>query len=402
MTFLSLLALCAVSFQSPTFKLVFPPEARHNHGSCIVEVPNGDLLVCWYRGSGERTADDCEIVGARLRKGAKDWSAPFPMADTPGFPDTNSCMTIGKDGVLRLFYGTVQSNQWESTLLKMRESRDFRKPGPPVWSWERVVHFKPGPEFAEITKRDLFTAWGPTLQNLPQEERARLQTLGEAIIKRAQDKLSQRLGWMARAHPFWLDDRRLLLPLYSDGFDFSLMAITEDGGVTWKVSAPIIGAGNVQPSVTRRKDGTLVAYFRDNGPPPNRVMVSESRDEGMTWSPVRDTEIVDTGAGVEALRLKSGRWLFINNDTEKDRYRLSIHVSEDEGRTWKLARRLEDDPPGSEQGSYSYPSIIQTRDGAIHATYSYSGRKLPGSPKGESIKHVRFTEEWLLAGVTGR
>jgi predicted neuraminidase len=395
-----LIALALLQTQSaPVSQLIFAPEKRHNHGSCIVEVPNGEFLVCWYRGSGERTADDCEIVGARLRKGGRTWSEPFPMADTPGFPDTNSCMTVGEDGVLRLFYGTVQSNQWESTLLKMRESRDFKKPGPPVWAWERAVHFKPGPEFAETTRRELFKAWAPSLQSLPADQRARLETLGQAIIKRAEDKLSQRLGWMARAHPFWLDEKRLLLPLYSDGFDFSLMAITDDSGHNWKVSAPIIGAGNVQPSVVRRKDGTLVAFFRDNGPPPQRVMVSESRDEGMTWSEVRDSDVVDTGAGVEALKLKSGRWVLINNDTERGRYRLSLHVSDDEGRTWKTARRLEDDPPGPDQGGYSYPSIIQSRDGAIHVTYSHKGRKMGGVEPGESIKYVRFTEQWLLEGL---
>ena len=35
-----------------------PLEHLHNHGSCVVEAPNGDLLVCWFNGSGERQADD--------------------------------------------------------------------------------------------------------------------------------------------------------------------------------------------------------------------------------------------------------------------------------------------------------------------------------------------------------
>ncbi|HAV62886.1 MAG TPA: hypothetical protein DCY13_11040, partial [Verrucomicrobiales bacterium] len=51
-------------------ELIFPPETWHNHGSCIVEAPNGDLIVCWFHGSGERTADDVKIEGARLKKGA--------------------------------------------------------------------------------------------------------------------------------------------------------------------------------------------------------------------------------------------------------------------------------------------------------------------------------------------
>src|SRR5262245_38821603 len=58
-------------------ELVFPLEHWHNHASMIVEAPNGDLLVCWFHGSGERTADDVVIRGARLRKGAKTWSEPL-------------------------------------------------------------------------------------------------------------------------------------------------------------------------------------------------------------------------------------------------------------------------------------------------------------------------------------
>ena len=39
-----------------------------------------------------------------------------------------------------------------------------------------------------------------------------------------------------------------------------------------------------------------------------------------------------------------------------------------------------------------YPSVIQSRDGAIHVTYSYF------TPEGKSIKHVRFNEDWVRAG----
>lgn len=41
-----------------TSELIFPLEHWHNHASTIVELPGGDLLACWFHGSGERTADD--------------------------------------------------------------------------------------------------------------------------------------------------------------------------------------------------------------------------------------------------------------------------------------------------------------------------------------------------------
>ena len=75
-------------------EFIFPLEHWHNHASCIVEAPNGDLLVCWFHGSGERTADDVKIEGARKKRGARAWSPRFTMADTPGYPDTNCAMFI--------------------------------------------------------------------------------------------------------------------------------------------------------------------------------------------------------------------------------------------------------------------------------------------------------------------
>src|SRR5437879_1335842 len=70
-------------------EMIFPLEHWHNHSSSIVELPTGDLLVCWFHGSGERQADDVLIRAARFNKAKAAWSEPFILADTPQFPDTN-------------------------------------------------------------------------------------------------------------------------------------------------------------------------------------------------------------------------------------------------------------------------------------------------------------------------
>src|SRR5688572_8952823 len=70
-------------------ELIFPLEHKHNHGSGIVECPNGDLLVSWYRGSGERSADDVAVYGARKKAGSSEWSEMFVMDDIAGYPDCN-------------------------------------------------------------------------------------------------------------------------------------------------------------------------------------------------------------------------------------------------------------------------------------------------------------------------
>ncbi len=67
-------------------------------------------------------------------------------------------------------------------------------------------------------------------------------------------------------------------------------------------------------------------------------------------------------------------------------------------------RHLELDLPGPAAGSYHYPSLIQARDGTLHASYSYhlARANLPmdadGKPAAKSIKHAHFNEEWVMAG----
>jgi hypothetical protein len=223
------------------------------------------------------------------------------------------------------------------------------------------------------------------------------------VRERAADKFYRRLGWMTRAHPFVLEGQRVIVPLYSDGLSFSLMAISDDWGATWSTSTPIVGVGTIQPTLAQQEDGTLVAYLRDAGTLPKRLQVSRSYDRGKTWTAPVDTDIPNPGAGIEVLTLKNGNWLLIYNDLEERRYRLAVALSDDEGKSWKWKRYLERDESDERLnlGSYHYPSILEARDGTFHASYSYS---LPrsqvefdaaGKPMVKSIKHVHFNEAWI-------
>jgi len=404
--------LCGAVGGSPTSQdtpfleseLIFPLEHWHNHASCIVECPNGSLLVCWYHGSGERTADDVVVLGARQQKHARQWTVPFLMADTPGYPDTNPAMFIDPQKRLWLLWATILANRWETALLKYCISSDYQKAGPPHWGASEVLHVTPGTSFQTSVNAALDEmAASPRPAGEPEDFDKWIQK----NRTRAADKLSCRLGWMPRAHPYILDGKRLIVPLYSDGFDFSLMTLSDDWGKSWFTSTPLVGFGNVQPSLARKRDGTLVAFMRDNGPAPHRLQVSTSIDRGETWSRVVDSDRPDPGAGVEVLVLRDGLWLLINNDLEKGRHRLGASLSEDEGRTWKWTRHLERDTDTDIKtgaGSYHYPSILQARDGTLHASYSFHQKKSDtrlesaGKPATESIKHAHFNEAWIRQG----
>lgn len=379
-------------------ELIFPLEHWHNHASMVVELPNGDLLTCWFHGSGERTADDVVVRGARLKKGTARWSEPFLMADTPGYPDTNATMFVDPRKRLWLMWPTILANEWHTALMKYKIASDYARDGAPRWEASEVLHVTPGDEFATAVSADAdrILASGP--------KEPQIAAYLERRKKDAADKLARRLGWMTRAHPYVLDGTRLIVPLYSDGFDFSLMAITDDWGRTWKTSTPLVGPGNIQPSLARKKDGTLVAYMRDNGPAPKRLMISRSTDRAETWGAVEDTELPNPGSGAEVLVLKNGNWVLVYNDLERDRYSLAVSLSEDEGRTWRWTRHLERDADASDpqrRGQYHYPSVIQAADGTLHVTYSYfvapaaAQKDAEGRLVRKSIKHAHFNEAWI-------
>jgi predicted neuraminidase len=364
-------------------ELIFPLEKWHNHSSSVVELPNGDLLVCWFHGSGERTADDVLIRGARWNHSTGKWSTPFLMADTPGFPETNPVLFLDNKQRLFFLWPLIIAHKWETALMKYRISTDYQQAdGPPRWEFQDNIVLIPKNIVAK-TKEWIgkeAAGSGPVADYAKRE------------IEHAEDEYFSRMGWFTRTHPLQLPSGRIVVPMYSDGFSFGIMALSDDGGYTWNASEPIVGAGCIQPSVVRKKDGTLVAYLRDNGPPPKRAHISYSKDDGVSWTQAVDTEIPNPGTSLEVVRLRNGNWIAVYNDLERGRYSLVAGLSDDEGATWKWKRHLEGSlaAPGTNQ--YHYPSVIQAKDGWIHVTYSYF------VPEGKAIKHVRLNEEWVKAG----
>ena len=362
-------------------ELIFELQEQHVHGSSIVELPNGDLLACWFQGSGERKANDVAIKGARLKKGDLKWSEVFIMADTPGQPDCNPVLFLNKQDKLFLVWVVVQSNEWETSLLKYRTSIDYENSDAPKWDWQDIILLKPGEEFAKEIETKFSENEGKEMAwatHAPLYEKM--------IVNASKDPKKRETGWMTRIHPLIQDDGKILLPLYSDGYNVSIVAISDDDGNNWHGSLPIVGKGNIQPSFVQKEDGTIVAFMRDSGDEPGRIMLAESVDNGKSWSFAKDSDIPNPGASIEAIKLKSGNWLLVYNDVENGRYSLAAALSEDEGATWKWKKHLEN----SKGESFHYPSMIQSIDGKIHLTYSYF---LKGERK--SIKHVSFNEEWI-------
>lgn len=289
-------------------QIIFPLQQEHVHGPSIVELPNGDLLAAWFQGSGERWADDVRIMGSRLPQGDTTWSAPFLMADTPDFPDINPILFMDTKKQLWLMWYPVIANQWETSIPKYRISTDYTKEGAPVWTWQDIILVKPGDktergiqpndkfvldvrrqldEYEDYLKSSLLAKLPKAQQNQWlirwNKYRQDVDSLagGKNMIRSGKMKvdeteqdtalgypLSRRIGWQTKNKPQIIGDR-IIVPLYSDGLNCSLFAMTDDFGQTWQFSNPVIGGIGIQPTMAVSKDGRLSAYLRDNGPPRN-------------------------------------------------------------------------------------------------------------------------------------
>jgi hypothetical protein len=291
-------------------------------------------------------------------------------------PDCNPVVFLNNKGKLFLVWIAVQGNQWEGSILRTRTSTNYNNPGAPVWEWQDNILIKPGKEFEEeITQK---------FKEMPELEHGwagYAPLYDDLIIEASKNKVNRSIGWMTRIKPLILSSGRIILPLYSDGYNLSICAISDDDGESWKASKPIVGRGPIQPALEVRKNGDIVAYMRDSGNAPARVHKSISKDNGESWSYTVKTDIPNE-ASVEILKLKDGRWAFLGNDINDGRYRVVLMLSDDEGETWKWKEYLENDNKQG-GGSYSYPSLIQTADGLLHITYSSRT-----SETQKSIKHL--------------
>ncbi|MGI2292780.1 exo-alpha-sialidase [Paenibacillus sp. GXUN7292] len=135
------------------FDLMCDCGENHIHGSTIVELGNGELLVAWFQGSGEKDGDSTKIMGARLPQGESKWTEPFVMVDVPGFPDINPSLYMDKNERLWLFWYPILANRFETSQPKYvyaekgnyEYASGFKEA--PKWDWQEIMYVNPGDDF---------------------------------------------------------------------------------------------------------------------------------------------------------------------------------------------------------------------------------------------------------------
>lgn len=327
----SVLAIALVaSLEQPVVKAEFVFEQApfpSAHASTIVETPGG-LVAAWFGGTQEKNPD----VGIWLsRFDGSMWSEPVEVANgvQPNgkrYPCWNPVLFQPSNGPLLLFYkvGPSPSEWW--ALVRM--SADAGR------TWSAATKLPPG-------------ILGP-IRAKPVELRPGVLLAGSS---------SEQDGWV----------------VHMERFTGAWTADALGSPRSWEKTGPLNDPkefGAIQPTILVHSASSLQILCRSRQ---GVIVESSSQDEGRAWAHMTATALPNPSAGIDSVRLKDGRFLLVYNPSKTGRERLDIAVSPD-GRIWRSALTLE-----NSAGEYSYPAMIQTRDGMVHVTYTW---------RRERIKHV--------------
>lgn len=130
----------------------------------------------------------------------------------------------------------------------------------------------------------------------------------------------------------------------------------------------------IQPSILFYKKKELQILCRSKQ---GTVVQARSNDNGMSWSALSKTSLLNPNSGTDAVTLKDGKQLIVYNpdvpgkDWWNGRANLRVAMSTD-GEKWEDILELEH---GTKE-EFSYPAIIQSKDGLIHITYTYDRKNI--------------------------
>jgi predicted neuraminidase len=320
------------------------------HASTIVETRDG-LVAAWFGGTAERNPD----VGIWVsRHDGKQWSAPVEVAngvqpDGTRVPTWNPVLFQPPDGPLVLFY----------------------KVGPSPREWWGMVRTSP----------DAGRTWSEAAK-LPEgflgPVRAKPVLMPDGTMLAGSS--TEHAGWVVHMERY---NPRLASPKpQREGGPASPKPRGEGGWTTAALADPVLWLktpplndpkefGAIQPTILMHTPKQIQILNRSQ----QRVVTQAwSEDGGRTWGKMTATDLPNPSAGIDAVRLRDKRFALIYNPAPKGRERLEIALSND-GKAWTRGVELENSSPGE----FSYPAMIETRDGMIHATYTWQRRR---------IKHV--------------
>lgn len=366
------------------------------HASTIVENKKGDLVAAYFGGTYEGHPDVCIWVSIK-KKGKDTWSDPILAADGVfelggAYNKVGGLSGITAETTDALVGPIKNPKQYSKTATLKRKACYnpvlFEMPNGELW-----LFFKIGSRVADWTgwlckSKDGGRTWS-NKEPLPENYLGPIKNKPELINGRLLCPSStENNGW--RFHMEILDLKTNTWK-YVGPVDAELAMRTEkmpvNGPVSivdpWEVpdqSGDFDKNGMkpidcIQPSIIKLKDGRLQVLMRTRN---GRIGTSYSSDNGDNWTKVTLLNVPNNQSGTDAVTLKDGRHALIYNNfatlpgTPKGvRTPCSIALSED-GINWRHVLTLEDSPISQ----YSYPAIIQGKDGKLHCLYTWRRQRV--------------------------
>ena len=345
-----------------TVESLIPNPYNSCHAADLLQLPDGDMLCCWFAGSDEGNAD-ISIAVSRLKAGESQWSVPVIVSDDKERSEQNPSLFLTPEGEVWLIY-TVQIAR-----AAMPERSNLQSTA----------------EIRRKISRDSGYTWGKTETIFDREGsfcRQKIQVLSNG-------------RWVFGNWICFDDDTHY-------GSDITVVQISDDKGKTWRGVEIPRSRGRVHANLIEMEPGKLIALFRSRSA--DNIYIAYSQDWGDTWTePVR-TVLPNNNSSISAIKLQSGALAVVYNPVRANddpnitvwprlRCPVAVAISDDGGRTWPVIRLVE---PGDgflgENNSvnnrrYEYPVMVQAEDGSIHIAYSYGNRRC--------VKYVVVTEDWI-------
>ena len=408
----------------------FFPEA---HASTIVETKKGDLVTAYFGGTHERDPDVCIYVNIK-KKGGNEWSAPIlaadgvldlndPSATMMGLSGLTEDTTPATAGPIRLSVLDASSTYGLSVLdgssayaLSVLDGSAVKSRLPDEATYDYNTKTTRLTGVPATLKRK--ACWNPVLFEMPNGELWLFFKIGSTV--------GDWTGWLCKSKDggrTWSDKeplpkdaegRAFLGPIKNkpelindrllcgsstegNGWRFHMEILDLSDGqwktgkavkdLSWKYipveSTEAIKTDDnqphpidcIQPSILKLKDGRLQVLMRTHNA---RLATSYSSDDGDTWTPVTLSAVENNQSGTDAITLHDGRHALIYNNFEtlpltKKGVRTPVSIAlSDDGQSWRHVLTLEDSPIDQ----YSYPAIIQGRDGKLHCVYTWRRQRV--------------------------
>ena len=215
-------------------------------------------------------------------------------------------------------------------------------------------------------------------------------------------------GFAGSGHGLCLKDGRLMFVLAiratsATGVPLHNYAIySDDGGDYWSLSTNAATTAGDEAKVGELENGDILMSIR-NPSKGNRIFC-KSTDRGQTWGKAYfETELKDPACNGDIIRYSystdegsegKSRLLHSLPESTTTRENVTIYLSEDDGETWPIKKRLVD-------GYSAYSSLTVLSDGTIGALVEEGkwDSNLPGED-GFQLVFYRFTMDWLTSDVT--